>query len=93
MTALKRLPLPFVGESSNSKIHFLLQFKYHERGIQSYLDPLIYFVLSSSNLPTEAPDSPQVTSGEAICKSYFPHFPASGLALDCYCCEFWWLVH
>jgi hypothetical protein len=26
MTALKRLPLPFVGESSNSKIHSLLRF-------------------------------------------------------------------
>jgi hypothetical protein len=26
MTALKRLPLPFVGESSNSKLHPLLQF-------------------------------------------------------------------
>jgi hypothetical protein len=92
MTALKQLPLPFVGELSNSRIHSLLRFKYHESGIQSYLDPLIHFVFSSSNLPTEAPQS-SGSFKEVVCRSYFPRFLASGLALDCCPCEFWWLVH
>ena len=84
MTALKRLPLPFVGESSTSKVHALLRFKYHERGIQSYLDPLIHFVFSSGNLPTEAPQSSGSFKGGRLQKlfSTFPsEWPGVGLLL------------
>jgi len=53
MTALKRLPLPFVGESSNSKIHSLLRFSTTKVVLESYPDRRIYSVPFPSNLATE----------------------------------------
>ena len=67
--------MPFVAESSDSKRHFLIRFEYHERGIQSYLDPLIHFFFSSSNLPIEAPQSSGSLKGGCL-QTLFSTFPS-----------------
>jgi len=60
MTALKRLPLPFVEESSNSKIHPLLQFSTTKVVLKvTLIDGFIPFRFQVILL--QSSDNPQVT--------------------------------